>query len=111
MIVDIGGGQCRDIDTDAQLLGLITEKISLEVMDMVFEWYKISEKMCSDCKANMDHDADMIAEENGLLRGALNEIESLAQQAQVEVETAKRIDRKKIIEMFRDIDREAKNAT
>lgn len=110
MIVDIGGGQYRDIDTDAQLLGLIAEKISLEVMDMIFEWYKISKKMCSDCMENMDYDADMIAEENGLLRDTLNEIESLAQQAQEEVENAKRLDRKKIIEMFRDIDREARNA-
>lgn len=110
MIVDIGGGQCRDIDTDAQLLGLIAEKISLEVMDMVFEWYKISEKMCSDCRAAMDHDADMIAEENSLLRGALDEIESLAQQAQEDVENAKRLDRRALVKMFRDIDREARNA-
>lgn len=110
MIVDIGGGQYRDIDTDAQLLGLIAEKISLEVMGMVFEWYKISEKMCADCMAKMDYDADMIAEENGLLRDALNEIESLAQQAQVKVETAKRLDRRALVKMFRDIDREARNA-
>lgn len=110
MIVDIGGGQCRDIDTDEQLLGLIAEKISIEVMDMVFEWYKISKKMCADCMEQMDYDADMIAEENGLLRDALNEIESLAQQAQEDVENAKRIDRKKLVKMFRDIDREARNA-
>ena len=110
MIVDIGGGQYRDIDTDAQLLGLIAEKISLEVSDMVFEWYKISKKMCSDCMENMDYDADMIAEENGLLRGALNEIEILAQQAQEEVENAKRLDRRALVKMFRDIDREARNA-
>lgn len=110
MIVDIGGGQYRDIDTDAQLLGLIAEKISLEVMDMAFEWYKISKKMCADCMEQMDYDADMIAEENSLLRDALNEIESLAQQAQVKVETAKRVDRRALVKMFEEIDREARNA-
>lgn len=110
MIVDIGGGQYRDIDTDAQLLGLIAEKISLEVMDMIFEWYKVSEKKCADCMEQMNYDADMIAEENGLLRDALNEIESLAQQAQVKVETAKRVDRRALVKMFEEIDREARNA-
>lgn len=111
MIVDIGGGQYRDIDTDAQLLGLIAEKISLEVMDIVFEEMNIASKKCEQCKNDMDYDANMISEENHELTSALHEIRALAQQAQEDVENAKRIDRKKLVKIFRDIDREAKNAT
>lgn len=105
MIVDIGGGQYRDLDTDEQFLEVIREKISFEFAEIIREI--ISETSADfeeikDERSYLDRLTDEYIE-------CLQNIRNLAHFAKDKTRSMKRIDRNCIIATFEEIEYEAEN--
>lgn len=95
--------------TNEDVLDQVYEYMGKDMYDFISE--KIvrndMEAMIAEKKFNSDFNA--IESENEGYMSVLDEVQSMVQQLWVEVEEAKRLDRNKIIDKLRSIDREISN--
>lgn len=107
MMVDIGGGQYRDLDTDRQYLDVIAEKISFEFADIMSEWLDETKGDFADLKEEYDH-LDRLTDE---WQEVFQNVSNLAGEFAQIVDGMPRMDRKKIVSMFKEIEKELEQYT
>ena len=110
MIVDIGGGQYRDLDTGTeytqrQFCDVITEKISFEFAELIREMIDENNEEIKDLEIELDLEAATSAERYETIQ----RIRNLACEFADIVKKMERMDRKKIVSMFKEIETEADN--
>ena len=106
-MIDIGGGKYRDIETDRQFCDIIAEKISQEFADII-----------ADKIAGKNAEVDELREEYELLNRLTDEwqevfgrVYGMAAEHRQKVDGMERMDRKKIVSMFKEIENEVEQYT
>lgn len=106
-MIDVGGGKYRDIDTDRQFCDVIAEKISQEFADII-----------ADKIAGRNADFDELREEYEHLDRVTDEwqevfgrVSGMAAEYRQIVDGMVRMDRKKIVSMFKEIENEVDQYT
>ena len=105
-LIDIGGGQYRDLDlgteyTCNQFCDVITEKISFEFAEIIRE----TNEEIKDLELELDLEAATSAERYEVIQ----RIRNLSREFKDIVKNMERMDRKKIVSMFKEIETECEN--
>lgn len=105
MLLDIGGCQYRDLDTDERYFDVIAEKISPEFADIIRKMLDVTNADFEDLKDEVEFfkHADESRYEG------IQEIRNLARDAAAAIKSMKRLDRNYIIFTFEEIEDEAEN--
>lgn len=110
MLIDIGGGQYRDLDlgteyTCNQFCDVITEKISFEFAEIIREMIGETNEEMKDLEIELDLEAATSAERYEVIQ----RIRNLSREFKDIVKNMERMDRKKIVSMFKEIETECEN--
>lgn len=105
MLIDVGGAY-KNLDEDRHFIDVIEDKISWEFADIIRQ--KLSDQ--DDRFVELQDEYNWLEKDNSGKYEGLQEIISLVQNAICKVEGMKRLDRKVIIALFEEIEKEAENA-
>lgn len=111
-LIDVGGGQYRDLDTGTeytqrQFCDVIAEKISPEFADIIREMLDETAWEFGELKEEYDH-LDRLTDE---YLGVFQNVSNLAHEFAGIVCGMQRMDRKKIVSMFKEIEEELNQYT
>lgn len=111
-MIDLGGGEYRDLDTGTeysvrQFCDVIAEKISPEFADIIREMLDETDADFEALTEERDH-LDRVTDE---WQEVFQRVENLAHEFAQIVDGMQRMDRKKIISMFKEIENEVNNYT
>lgn len=111
-MIDLGGGEYRDLDTGTeysvrQFCDVIAEKISPEFADIIREMLDETDADFEALTEERDH-LDRVTDE---WQEVFQRVENLAHEFAQIVDSMQRMDRKKIISMFKEIENEVEQYT
>lgn len=111
-MIDLGGGEYRDLDTGTeysvrQFCDVIAEKISPEFADIIREMLDETDADFEALTEERDH-LDRVTDE---WQEVFQRVENLAHEFARIVDGMQRMDRKKIISMFNEIENEVEQYT
>ena len=111
-MIDLGGGEYRDLDTGTeysvrQFCDVIAEKISPEFADIIREMLDETDADFEALTEERDH-LDRVTDE---WQEVFQRVENLAHEFAHIVDGMQRMDRKKIISMFEEIENEVEQYT
>lgn len=111
-MIDLGGGEYRDLDTGTdysvrQFCDVIAEKISPEFADIIREMLDETDADFEALTEERDH-LDRITDE---WQEVFQRVENLAHEYAQKVDTMKRMERKTIVRMFKEIENEVEQYT
>lgn len=106
-MVDVGGGEYRDLDTTRQFCDVIAEKISPEFADLIHEMLDETSGDFAELQEEYDY-LDRLTDE---YLEVFQRISNLAHEFAQMVDGMPRMDRKKIISMFNEIENEVNQYT
>lgn len=111
-MIDLGGGEYRDLDTGTeysvrQFSDVIAEKISPEFADIIREMLDETDADFEALTEERDH-LDRVTDE---WQEVFQRVENLSHEFAQIVDSMQRMDRKKIISMFNEIENEVEQYT
>ncbi len=101
-MIDVGGGKYRDIDTDRQFCDVIAEKISQEFADIIADKIAGRNAEFDEMREDYEH-LDRVTDE---WQEAFGRVSGMAAEYCQIVDSMVRMDRKKIVCMFKEIENE-----
>ena len=106
-MVDVGGGEYRDLDTNRQFCDVIAEKISPEFADLICEMLDETNEDFEELKEHSEYLGQLTDEYLEVFQNVSN----LAHEFSQMVDDMPRMDRKKIVSMFKEIKNEVEQYT
>ena len=106
-MVDIGGGKYRDLDTENQFCDVMAEKISPEFADIICEMLDETNEDFEELKEHSEY-LDQLTDE---YLEVFQNVSNLAHEFSKIVDGMPRMDRKKIVSMFKEIENEVDQYT
>lgn len=106
-MIDIGGGKYRDIDTDRQFCDVIAEKISHEFADIIADKIAGRNAEFDELREEYEH-LDRVTDE---WQEVFGRVSGMAAEYRQIVDGMERMDRKKIVSMFKEIENEVEQYT
>ena len=106
-MIDIGGGKYRDIDTDRQFCDVIAEKISQEFADIIADKISGRNAEFDELREEYEH-LDRVTDD---WLEVFGRVSGMAAEYRQMVDSMERMDRKKIISMFKEIENEVEQYT
>lgn len=101
-MIDVGGGKYRDIDTDRQFCDVIAEKISQEFADIIADKIAGRSAEFDEMREEYEH-LDRVTDE---WQEVFGRVSCMAAEYRQIVDSMTRMDRKKIVCMFKEIENE-----
>ena len=106
-IIDIGGGKYRDIDTDRQFCDVIAENISQEFADIIADKIAGRNAEFDEIREEYEH-LDRVTDE---WQEVFGRVSGMAAEYRQIVDSMARMDKKKIVRMFKEIENEVEQYT
>lgn len=106
-MIDIGGGKYRDIGTDRQFCDVIAEKISQEFADIISDKITGRNAEFDELREEYEH-LDRVTDE---WQEVFGRVSGMAAEYRQIVDSMVRMDRKKIVYMFKEIENEVEQYT
>lgn len=101
-MIDAGGGKYHDIDTDRQFCDVIAEKISQEFADIIADKISGRNAEFDELREEYEH-LDRVTDE---WQEVFGRVSGMAAEYRQIVNGMARMDRKKIVYMFKEIENE-----